>query len=68
MNDTTLLHLEIECAYQSPGGLINNADADSIVLRQSPRSAFLSSFKGMLRLLAQRPHLEQLGIKAPEEE
>lgn len=36
--------LDIEYAYQSPGGLLNNAHSDSILPSQRPRSAFLSSF------------------------
>lgn len=37
-------HLDIEHAYQSPGGLVNNAHSHSILRRQRRRSPFLWSF------------------------
>lgn len=40
-----------------------NADSDSVILRQDPRSAIPSSFQGMVMLLVPEPHLEQLEVK-----
>ena len=38
--------LKLQCAYQSPGELVKNADSDSIILRQDPKSSFYRVSRG----------------------